>query len=132
VALYVPSQCSTYLGAPHSFDLVDKFEEYLDKQSDGQQLKVLLLMGDSGSGKTSFSERFVIKRNSIPKKQELAVYISLPTIRDTTFILEEFLEGYAFSEDEIQQLQQTQSFLFVLDGYDELARCFNIYDSNGF
>ncbi len=96
--------------------------------------KFLLLLGDAGAGKTIFNH--YLTRDLWEKYNEsiqldddssfIPLFIHLPDLGPTfgsqpnNFIVEYF-ENQGLKASQIQFLQKTRNFIFILDGYDELG-----------
>ena len=101
--------------------------------------RLMLILGDSGAGKTMFCHDFVyrhiheIKQLPSAESTMLPIYVSLSTLKDPkSCLLEEVLDQYGFSEAKaIDDLLSNYSCLFLLDGYDEMTiPISNLYVSN--
>ena len=136
--LYVPLQGSYYSGGQAPFDLDSKVKDYLSEanqvQAQGEESwKMLLLLGNAGSGKSSFTKKLEEELLSQWRGPQdlLPLRISLPSLENPQErAIEETLEAKGFSAEEIQTLKQNYRFLFILDGYDELNDYTNLYESN--
>lgn len=132
--IYIPLQ-GAYTGniEEKSFDLQFKIREFLASLEDNyHDSKVMLLLGDAGSGKSVFVRQLFRQLwkefktgNSIP------LWISLPEL-DSPFerAVEEVLEKQGLSDEQIATLKMNEAFLFIVDGYDELHNFQNCYDAN--
>ena len=99
--------------------------------SDNRGSKVMLLLGDAGSGKSLYCQQLTIWLwNEYQKTGVIPIYISLGSCKNHVRIIEETLENHGFSIDQIMELKASKSFVFILDGYDELNQLQNIYMSN--
>src|SRR5579864_7877190 len=143
-ALYVKAQGRRYLHLKDEepFDLteaVSKFLRFEKNEASSSSAavsetdpKVLLLMGDAGSGKSLFCQDLVLQlwKDYQPGKP-IPLFISLPTLNDPVHhAIDETLLAYGFTEEQIQQLKQQQQFIFILDGYDEIHQWKNLYVTN--
>ena len=127
--LYVDLNGSRYLFDPskESVSLNKITKEFLD----GDQ-KVFLLLGDSGGGKTSFL-RYV--ENELwkrwPSNKRIPLFISLPTLKlPFNEAISEALYEKGFTAAEQKDLKNQYSFIFLLDGYDELKQKKNLFIGN--
>ncbi len=95
--------------------------------------QVVLLRGDSGAGKTTFN-RILEKQLWEHKKEPDAIplFISLASIdKPEHDLIAKALKKRGLSEFQIQTLRkEKQSFVFILDGYDEIQQTQNLYLSN--
>ncbi|KAG0289220.1 WD repeat-containing protein 38 [Linnemannia gamsii] len=130
-ALYIPPQAKPTLHSSDDtlFPLMEKALAFL-----GGHQQVLLLLGDSGAGKSTFNlelERALWKDykayGSIP------LHINLPTIHNPSQdLIEKQLQRLRFSDAQIQELRQTRQFIVICDGYDESQLKINLYTTNNF
>ncbi len=161
-ALYIPAQGkrTTYV-TEDAFDLHQAVSEFLKFQDpsplegeggrrsdeglqkdskDQKQLipttnsrrKVLLLLGDTGSGKSLFCQDLVTRlwQNYKPGNP-IPLFISLSRLQNPLDnAIEETLAAYGFSAEQIATLKKEQQFIFVLDGYDEIHLFKNLYVTN--
>ncbi|KAF9157007.1 hypothetical protein BG015_008510 [Linnemannia schmuckeri] len=127
--IYIPTMAKASLQAEHDdiFPLMKKVHEFLD--SDRQ---VLLILGDSGSGKTTFcrklEHRLWANYNS---SDPIPLFINLPTIErpDQNMIKTQLLH-LNFSDDEIQDMKMHRQFILICDGYDESQQVTNLHTTN--
>ncbi|KAG0203039.1 hypothetical protein BGX28_004565 [Mortierella sp. GBA30] len=129
-SVYIPPQAKANLQAPDStmFPLMDSVKEFL--KSDRQ---VLLLLGDSGAGKSIFNrmlecnlwESYKKKSGSIP------LHINLPAInRPEKDLIAKQLRKNDFTETQIREMKRHRHFVLICDGYDECKQSNNLYTSN--
>ncbi len=126
--VYVEPRGKASLQELGTFHLLSQVQAFLnDKQ-------VILLLGDSGAGKTTFN-RVLEKRLWDQKKEHDAIplFISLPGIdKPEHDLIRTALKKRGLSEFQIQTLKkEKQKFVFILDGYDEIRQTQNLYLSNG-
>lgn len=82
-------------------------------------LRVLLLKGDPGAGKTLFCQRLAhsIWENYRPHSGVIPLYVSLPTLKNPTQeLISEALEPFEMTSREIK----SRKLVLILDGLDEL------------
>ncbi|KAF9176523.1 hypothetical protein BGZ51_000416, partial [Haplosporangium sp. Z 767] len=128
--IYIPPQAKAGLQASNDvhFSLMENAKEFLS--SDRQ---VLLLLGDSGAGKTTFNKELEYDLWNSYKKGEgrIPLHINLPAIdqphRD---LIRKHLLRNGFTEPQIQEMKQHREFILVCDGYDESRQTHNLYASN--
>ncbi|KAF9931297.1 hypothetical protein BGZ67_005409 [Mortierella alpina] len=129
--VYIPPRAKANLKASDDvlFDLTEKVEEFLD--SDDQ--KVLLLLGDSGSGKSTFNRE--IEHNLWQKyekaKSRIPLYINLSAIeRPEQDLIVKQLRKFELSDSQIRELKAQRKFVLICDGYDESQEKHNLYTTN--
>ncbi|GAM52755.1 hypothetical protein EBME_1218 [bacterium endosymbiont of Mortierella elongata FMR23-6] len=139
LSYYVPPEGKYKQQDIHPFgDLRKEVENFLQPNSNK---KVLLLLGDSGAGKSTFNR--YLARGFWEKHKEaseanlplMALFISLPLIKDPVYnLVHEYLSRQGFSRDQIKALKENeqQNFVFILDGYDEISQRQNLYVMNKF
>ncbi|KAF9129616.1 hypothetical protein BGW39_003981 [Mortierella sp. 14UC] len=97
---------------------------------------VLLILGDSGSGKSTFNrhlERELWKKYQPGKEKDpVPLYINLAacTHPDVDMIDEELKRHYISEPNKLKELKQHREFILICDGYDELGSMKNLYYSN--
>ncbi|GJJ67835.1 hypothetical protein EMPS_00181 [Entomortierella parvispora] len=128
--VYVPPLAKASLQASDDalFKLIPVVDEFLESD-----LKVLLLLGDSGVGKTTFNRELDLKlwKAYKPKTGRIPLLISLPSIdRPEKDLIAKHLRISEFSESQIRELKDRE-FVIICDGYDESQQTQNLYESNG-
>ncbi|KAG0298338.1 hypothetical protein BGZ97_004117 [Linnemannia gamsii] len=129
--VYIPPQAKPTLKSDEDtlFPLMEKAQEFLTSHR-----KVMLLLGDSGAGKSTFIlqlERTLW--NSYKAYGPIPLYINLPTIDNPAHdLIEKQLNYYNFSEDQIRELKLYREFVLICDGYDESQLKTNLYTTNQF
>ncbi|KAF9981591.1 hypothetical protein BGZ65_003786, partial [Modicella reniformis] len=128
--VYIPPQAKPSLQAPDDalFPLMDKVNDFL-----GCDQKVLLLLGDSGSGKSTFNREleFQLWKSYNKKDGLIPLYINLPAIdKPEHHLIVKQLRKAEFSEPEIRELKAHHRFILICDGYDESQQTQNLYMSN--
>ncbi|KAF9979998.1 hypothetical protein BGZ65_005702, partial [Modicella reniformis] len=129
-AVYIEPQAKASFQASDDsrFHLMDKVKEFLDSD-----LKVFLLLGDSGAGKSTFNR--VLEHNlwyDYKKKDGyIPLYINLPAIHKPEHdLLAKQLRRTEFTEFQIRELKFHRKFILICDGYDESQQTHNLYTSN--
>ncbi|CAG8567742.1 13447_t:CDS:2 [Acaulospora colombiana] len=126
--LYIEPRGKLDVQDTDSFSLFPKVKEFLQGPKN-----VLLLLGDSGAGKSTFNRFLSLKLWEGYKVGGLIpLYISLTTIKNPKYDLIEKHLRKEFSEDQIKELKRNRKFVFILDGYDEIggSEIGNICESN--
>ncbi|GLR01615.1 hypothetical protein GCM10007934_14270 [Mycoavidus cysteinexigens] len=130
--LYVKPQGKAKLHDTVTFDLTDKVNEFLRSP----EKKILLLLGDSGAGKSTFNsalEANLWKAYLNPPTQErrIPLLIALPEIDNPTHeLVEKHLHLKGLNQKQIQELKRSHQFVFILDSYDESQQSKNLYLTN--
>ncbi|CAO3563493.1 unnamed protein product [Mortierella alpina] len=129
--VYIPPRAKANLKASDDvlFDLTEKLEEFLASNDQ----KVLLLLGDSGSGKSTFNRE--IEHNLWQKyekaKSRIPLYINLSAIeRPEQDMIVKQLRKYELSDSQIRELKAQRKFVLICDGYDESQEKHNLYTTN--
>ena len=124
---FIPLRASFNAFNKDDFALEEDIENFLlgDK-------KLMLLLGDSGSGKSLFTQGLVARKwQSYQPKTIIPLWISLPSLKKPIDkAIEETLQKAGLTADEIETLRQEHQFLFILDGYDEIRQIKNLYITN--
>jgi hypothetical protein len=111
------------------FSFIDKAMEFLD--GDGQ---IMLLVGDSGAGKTIFSHQLeLLFWKYYQSDGPIPLYIHLPTIDglDCGIVVKQ-LHRHDFTAEQIQDLRRHRQVTLICDGYDEYQQLLNLYHLNQF
>ncbi|KAG0299529.1 hypothetical protein BGZ97_003653 [Linnemannia gamsii] len=106
------------------FLLMDKVQEFL--ASDQQ---VMLIMGDSGSGKSTFCRHLEHQLWSIYENHgPIPLFVNLATIdQPDEDLVTKLLKANHFSEDQILELKLKRQFVLICDGYDESWQMSNLH-----
>ncbi|KAF9910695.1 WD_REPEATS_REGION domain-containing protein [Linnemannia zychae] len=109
------------------FPLMDKVKEFLVGDS-----LVMLILGDSGAGKSTFN-RYL--ENELWKTYKIGgripLFINLPVLKSPEeMLVEKQLKVNNFSEDQIRELKQHRQFILICDGYDESLLTSNLHTTN--
>src|SRR5207237_7187884 len=121
---FVPLRASVRAFMPEDFPLEDDIDSFLLSDK-----KVMLLLGDSGSGKSLYTQGLVAKKwQSYAPKQCIPLWISLPSLKNPLEqAIEETLQKSGLTTSEIKQLKQEKQFLFIFNGYDEIRQIKKLY-----
>ncbi|KAG0296578.1 Transducin (beta)-like 1 X-linked receptor 1, partial [Linnemannia gamsii] len=112
-----------------SFLLMKRVLEFLDSDN-----RVFLLLGDSGSGKSTFCRQLELELwNRYKDGGKVPLYINLPSInKPHCDLIEKHLRHHHNILDPIliQEIKRDRQFVLICDGYDESRLTANIYVSN--
>ena len=130
IAVYIPPQAKTSLQASDDarFPLMEKVKEFLDSDR-----KVFLLLGESGSGKSTFSREleYELWQSYNNKTGRIPLHISLAAIdKPEHDMIAKQLRRVEFTEPQIREMKQYRKFILICDGYDESQQTHNLYMSN--
>ncbi|KAF9113975.1 hypothetical protein BGW39_003543, partial [Mortierella sp. 14UC] len=108
----------------HPFLLMDKVQSFL---SDERQ--VMLILGDSGAGKSTFNHHLEYQLWSEYKRGgDIPLFINLPSIHEPRDdMVGKHLKTQGFSEAQIQELKDHRRLVVIGDGYDEMLSCRSQY-----
>ncbi|MCX8567213.1 MAG: WD40 repeat [Glomeribacter sp. 1016415] len=125
--LYVEPRGKASLQDTNTFNLLSKVQIFLNDKD------VILLMGDSGAGKTTFNR--VLEKQLWDNKKEhdaIPLFISLSSIEKLEHdLISKALKKRGLLDSQIQTLKnEKQRFVFILDGYDEIRQTKNLYLHN--
>ncbi|KAG0199108.1 hypothetical protein BGX33_011877, partial [Mortierella sp. NVP41] len=128
-AVYIPPQAKASLQAKDedSSSLMERIKTFL-----GSEQQVFLVLGDSGSGKSTFNRHLERELwGSYNSGDPIPLYINLPSIdnpeRD---LIPEQLRILDFTEDNIREMKRDRQFILICDGYDERQLMTNLHTSN--
>ncbi|OAQ28202.1 WD40 repeat-like protein [Linnemannia elongata AG-77] len=127
--VYIPPLAKPSLKAKDedAFPLLEKVLEFL-----ASERQVMLVLGDSGSGKSIFN-RHLEHRLWTDYKQggSIPLFINLPAIdRPDQDMIAKHLRANNFGDDQIQEMKQHRRFIIICDGYDESQQQDNLHRSN--
>ncbi|KAF8977482.1 hypothetical protein BGZ46_007350 [Entomortierella lignicola] len=126
--IYISPRAKASARATEDFDLTSKAQEFLDSDR-----KVFLILGDSGSGKSTFNRALEISLWERYEKESgrIPIFIHLPSIDKPEYdLIDKHLLGCGFTENEIIELKLYREFVVICDGYDESQQTRNLYMSN--
>lgn len=130
-AVYIPPQAKANLQAPDT-ELFDLMKDKANKFLDSADQKVLLLLGESGVGKSTFNIELESQLWSKYEKKvgRIPLFISLPAIvRPEQDLIAKHLRRVGFEESQIRELKKRE-FVLICDGYDESQETHNLYTNN--
>ncbi|KAG0247179.1 hypothetical protein BG011_001910, partial [Mortierella polycephala] len=128
--VYIPPQAKASLQASNDalFPLMENVKEFLNSDRE-----VLLLLGDSGAGRSTFIRELECDLwNSYKEgKSRIPLHIHLPAIdKPDEDLIAKHLHMNYFSESQIQEMKDYREFILICDGYDESRQSHNLYMSN--
>ncbi|KAG0349437.1 hypothetical protein BG005_010972 [Podila minutissima] len=129
-AVYIPPQAKANLQASDKalFKLMESVKEFLKSDR-----RAYLLLGDSGSGKSTFNHELecALWMDCNQPEDPIPLHIHLPSIdRPEQDLVAKHLRRNDFTEPQIRELRTTRRFILICDGYDECQQVYNLYTSN--
>ncbi|KAG0373651.1 cofilin [Mortierella sp. AD032] len=131
--MYIPPMAKANLKAldKDSFPLMSSVKDFLESER-----QVMLILGDSGSGKSTFN-RYLERDlwgsyNPDNEDEPIPLHINLATI-DTPkqdLIAKQLSRMHNFPAPKIQELKESRRFILICDGYDETTTTSNLYVKN--
>jgi len=115
--IYIPPQAKANLQAPdhERFPLTEAVLEFLNSD----QHQVLLLLGESGAGKSTFNKALECQLWESYKSGPIPLLIRLPTIdRPDQDMIVKQLGRLDFSDAQIKELKDHREFILICDGYN--------------
>ena len=124
---FVPLEGCWFAQAEDGFDLDEKVNKFLSGDK-----KVLLLLGDSGAGKSLYTQGLAHRLwQSYEAQNPIPLWCSLPSLKNPeNNLVQNYLQSFGLNETEIETLKKTKSFIFILDAYDEIRVLKNLFVSN--
>ncbi|KAG0218046.1 hypothetical protein BGX33_008739 [Mortierella sp. NVP41] len=130
--VYIPPLAKANLNTSDSdtFPLMEYAEGFL-----ASERQVLLILGDSGSGKSTFNRHLERKlwKTYRPSQESdpIPLYINLAAINHPEQdLIATQLAVHNFSQSKIQELKEHRRFILICDGYDESGSKLNLYSRN--
>ncbi|KAG0009090.1 hypothetical protein BGZ80_002749, partial [Entomortierella chlamydospora] len=126
--VYISPRAKATPRATDDFDLTAKVQEFL-----ASDRKVFLILGNSGSGKSTFNRALEIDLwDNYKMNGRIPLFIHLPMIENPGLdLIAERLRKANFTESQILELKlQRREFILICDGYDESQQTQNLYMSN--
>ncbi|KAF9573079.1 hypothetical protein EC968_009039 [Mortierella alpina] len=129
-AVYVSPKAKDSPQAPDTdlFDLRARANDFLENE----EHKVLLLLGESGVGKSTYNMELEhqLWDKYEKHKSRIPLFINLPAIhRPEHDLIAKQLRKHHFEEAQIRELKK-RKFVLICDGYDESQQTHNLYTSN--
>ncbi|KAF9081019.1 hypothetical protein BGX23_001392, partial [Mortierella sp. AD031] len=114
-------------GGDDLFPLMDKVRDFLAGDS-----QVMLILGDSGAGKSTFNRHLENKLwQGYKAGGRIPLFINLPALeRPEKELVTEQLRTLDFSDALILELKQHRQFILICDGYDESQLTSNLHTTN--
>jgi len=110
------------------FSLMDKAKEFLNSDQ-----KVFLVMGASGTGKSTFiyELEYGLWHSYRRISGRIPLYIDLAAVdKPNEDLVAKQLRQTGFSEQQIKESKHDREFILICDGYDQLQPRDNLYTSN--
>ncbi|KAF9114250.1 hypothetical protein BGW39_003406, partial [Mortierella sp. 14UC] len=109
------------------FPLMDKVQEFL-----AGDREVMLVLGDSGAGKSTFNKHLEHQLWTIYSKGDrIPLHINIPAIeRPDQDMVTKQLQMYNFNDDQIREMKEHRQFILICDGYDESQLTTNLHKLN--
>ncbi|KAF9126638.1 WD_REPEATS_REGION domain-containing protein [Mortierella sp. GBA39] len=127
--VYIPPIAKPRLQAPDDtlLPLMDKVKDFL--AGDAQ---VMLILGDSGAGKSTFIRHLEHELwQEYKEGGRIPLFINLPALeRPEKDLVAEQLRTHNFLEDQIRKLKKHRRFILICDGYDESQLTSNLHTTN--
>ena len=125
---YIPLMGASSQGASAAYELLEEIQSFLK----GDQ-RVLLLMGDSGSGKSLFSQTlsYHLWQAYQPVSGVIPFYVSLPSLQDPVHkLISQAAKRLGLTSEQINEIKEKREVIFILDGYDEIPKNSDILEGN--
>ncbi|KAG0049850.1 hypothetical protein BGZ83_005343 [Gryganskiella cystojenkinii] len=95
--------------------------------------EVLLILGDSGAGKSTFNLRLEHDLwNQYQPGDPIPLFIDLKTVNklENDLIRQKLVADNLFSPEQIDELKRSRQFILICDGYDECRKWCNLHTIN--
>ncbi|KAG0375292.1 hypothetical protein BGX24_009313, partial [Mortierella sp. AD032] len=111
----------------NSFPLMERVHEFLKSNR-----QVFLLLGDSGSGKSTFCRQLEHELwDNYKNGSRIPLFIDLSTIENPdSDLIEKFLRNHNIEDHRMQEIKWHRQLLLICDGYDESHLTANLYNNN--
>ncbi|KAG0283462.1 WD_REPEATS_REGION domain-containing protein, partial [Linnemannia gamsii] len=127
--IFIALMAKPSLQAPDEalFPLMDKVKEFLAGDS-----QVMLILGDSGAGKSTFNRQLEHELwQDYKPGDRIPLFINLPALKQPERgLILKHLRTYDIADDEIHELKQHRQFVLICDGYDESHLNCNLHTTN--
>lgn len=127
--LYIPPQMSLSMGNDKPKDAEERINDWLRNR----EKQCLLLLGDSGAGKTLFAKWLTVQIWKTQRSQcRIPLFIPLLYQKNPhENLIDNYLRFTCEIEDENQrEWIKQQPLLLILDGFDEIHQKINLYQTN--
>ncbi|KAG0315151.1 hypothetical protein BGZ97_008545 [Linnemannia gamsii] len=129
LAVYIPPMAKSSLKAKDNdlFSLMEKTQVFL-----ASERQVMLVLGDSGAGKSTFSRHLEHHLWTEYKKGgPIPLFIDLPAIdRPDQDMVSKQLKSHSFSDDQILEVKLHRQLILICDAYDESQLFVNLHRTN--
>ncbi|KAF9272040.1 hypothetical protein BGZ88_005282, partial [Linnemannia elongata] len=111
------------------FPLMDRVRDFLAGDT-----QVMLVLGDSGAGKSTFNRYLEHKLwQEYKPGGRIPLFVNLPSLeRPEKDLVAEQLRTYDFTGDQIRGLKKHRQLILICDGYDESQLTSNLHTTNLF
>ncbi|KAG0281055.1 hypothetical protein BGZ96_001312, partial [Linnemannia gamsii] len=127
--VYIAPMAKPSLQAPDDtlFPLMERVKDFL--AGDGQ---VMLILGDSGAGKSTFNRQLEHELwQEYKPGDRIPLFINLASLeRPEKDLVAEHLKLHNFLDDQIRELKLQHRFTLICDGYDESQLKTNLHNTN--
>ncbi|CAO3567047.1 unnamed protein product [Mortierella alpina] len=128
-AVYIPPMAKANQQASDSdlFPLMEKVTEFL-----ASEREVMLILGDSGAGKSTFNRHLECELWRAYKTGErIPLFINLPALtKPESELIAEQLRMHKFTQEQIRELELHRQLIVICDGYDESQLTTNLHTTN--
>lgn len=134
-AVYIPPQAKANLKTSDNdtFPLMASVKDFL-----ASERQVMLILGDSGSGKSTFSRHLECdlwtsyeELYAYGEDDPIPLHINLSAIdKPERDLIAKHLKFHNFTDAKIQELKESRRFILICDGYDETKSTSNLYVKN--
>ncbi|ETO31567.1 hypothetical protein RFI_05553, partial [Reticulomyxa filosa] len=142
IETYIPLQANNYpyndnidRKKNNAYDCYEHIINFLEEsKNDYQQKKVMIIQGNSGSGKSLFCrylEEILWKTYNTTKY--IPIYISLPKYYNhfnEQGLISQALQMKQINKEMLDIIRENISFIFILDGFDEIFDSYNNNNNN--